>query len=398
MRKRPLRELDRYLVRQLIPPFLIALGTVMTALLLERLLVLLDDLASEGSSLATFLSLLTDLLPHYLGLAIPAAFSVSIFITIRRMSDHDEIDALMASGISLSRISHSYVLIGILLGGSSLLLYGYIQPLARYDFRSGFYSAAHAAWTPRFQARMFATTTDGAMLTAEKTRANGSVLEKVFIRVNATNDTLHLISAQRGLITTLPSRSETRLDLWNGDIITARHGNMQDLHKTHFEHSARFFVNDPTVHSFRSRGKDARELTLFELIRRLEHSHQIISPSADPDSIPRSHLRAELDFRLAQALTMPFIAPLAATLAMGVKRRRPITGMILLAILLVGFYHLLQFGQSLVATGAVKGFYGVWIPELTFCAVCILLFVTRSQGGWLRPKKVKIPNGVPITR
>lgn len=104
----------------------------MTALLLERLLVLLDDLASEGSSLATFLSLLTDLLPHYLGLAIPAAFSVSIFITIRRMSDHNEINALMASGISLSRISHTYVLIGILLGSSSLLLYGYIQPLARY--------------------------------------------------------------------------------------------------------------------------------------------------------------------------------------------------------------------------------------------------------------------------
>ncbi len=84
------------------------------------------------------------------------------------MSDHNEIDALMASGISLSRISHTYVTIGILLGGSSLLLYGYIQPLARYDFRSGFYSAEHAAWTPRFQARMFATTKGGAMLTAEK--------------------------------------------------------------------------------------------------------------------------------------------------------------------------------------------------------------------------------------
>jgi lipopolysaccharide export system permease protein len=50
--------LDRYLINQVIPPFTIALAVVMTALLLERLLVLFNLLAEGNNNLRTFVELL----------------------------------------------------------------------------------------------------------------------------------------------------------------------------------------------------------------------------------------------------------------------------------------------------------------------------------------------------
>lgn len=381
--------LDRYLLAQLLPPFFVSLGAVLAALLLERLLVLFDDLAAEGSSIATLVSLLTDLLPHYLGLALPAALCVSVFLIIRRMSDNNEIDALMASGVSLMRIARPYMWSGVLLGFGSILLYGYIQPVARYDFRSGFYYAAHSGWAPHLQAGMFATTSGDSMLTADRVSRNGTVLHEVFIRQREPNGAVRIITAHRGLVTSVPSLKQTRLDLWDGLIVYDPRDDSHKATQTRFSHSMRSFDQSHDTAAFRSRGIDERELTLVELATRLDASHQSDSEHND-HMITRSSLRAELDFRLARALAIPFIPPLAVALAIGAKRRRPIIGLIALAIILIGFDHTLQFGHGLIATGRMKGFYAIWLPEILFCSLCLGSIFRRSRGSWRRRKAIPL--------
>lgn len=385
--------LDRYLLAQLVPPFIVSLGAVLAALLLERLLVLFDDLAAEGSSLATFVALLTDLLPHYLGLALPAALCVSVFLIIRRMSDNNEIDALMASGISLLRIARPYMWTGVLLGFGSILLYGYIQPVARYDFRSGFYYAAHSGWAPHLQAGMFATTSGDSMLTADRVSRNGTVLHEVFIRQREPDGAVRIITARRGLVTAVPSLKQTRLDLWDGLIVYDPRDESGSATQTRFDHSMKVFDQGQDTAAFRSRGIDERELTLVELATRLEASHQsdIVQNGGDgTGGITRSSLRAELDFRLARALAIPFIPPLAVALAIGAKRRRPVIGLIALAIVLVGFDHTLQFGHGLIATGRMRGFYAIWLPEIIFCAICLASIFRRSRGSWRRRQAIPL--------
>ncbi|RUT26972.1 YjgP/YjgQ family permease [Asaia sp. W19] len=381
--------LDRYLLAQLLPPFIVSLAAVLAALLLERLLVLFDDLAAEGSSLATFVALLTDLLPHYLGLALPAALCVSVFLIIRRMSDNNEIDALMASGVSLLRIARPYMWAGVCLGFGSILLYGYIQPVARYDFRSGFYYAAHSGWAPHLQAGMFATTSGDSMLTADRVTQNGTVLHEVFIRQREANGAVRIITAHRGLVTAVPSLKQTRLDLWDGLIVYDPRDDSNKATQTRFAHSMRTFDQGHDTEAFRSRGIDERELTLVELATQLEASHQK-DTGPDDSRISRSSLRAELDFRLARALAIPFIPPLAVALAIGAKRRRPIIGLIALALILVGFDHMLQFGHGLIATGRMRGFYAIWLPEILFCTICLASIFRRSRGSWLRRKAIPL--------
>ncbi|MDF7674813.1 LptF/LptG family permease [Acetobacteraceae bacterium ESL0709] len=367
-----LPTLDRYLYRQLVPPFVVALATMLIALLLERLLVLFNHLASAGSSLATLVSLLTDLLPHYMGLALPAALCIAVFLTIHKMSEGNEIDALAAAQVPLLRVTLPYIKVGIVLGVLSVFLYGYIQPVARYDYRQGFYFARHTGWAPHLQSKMFATTSNQTMLTADRVDHGGAYLHHVFIRDLKKDGSTQLITARKGILTISEALRSTELDLWDGQIMTIKISDTLDspVTITHFEHVTKVIERSKALKSFRLRGEDERELTMFELIHDLR---------AGNDKISHRALRAEIDFRLTRALAIPFIPLIAAAFAIGQKRRRSPLGQILLAAILVGFDEILLFGHSLSAEGNASVWLTLWLPEVIFCTGCVLALLSRSQ-------------------
>lgn len=374
--------LDRYLLAQMIPPFIIALVAMLVALLLERLLVLFDYLASAGSSLATCIKLLTDLLPHYFGIALPAALCISVFLTIRGMSDNNEIDALEAGRVSLLRISRPFMFVGLLLGAVSVLLYGYIQPVARYDYRAGFYFAAHTGWAPHLQAGMFASTSSTAVMTADNVSHAGTRMKRIFIREVNKNGIAHIITARTGQLTISNTLRSTQLDLWNGEIVDDPFPNRANYKPTvtHFSHVVRVIDHPTQENSFRSRGADERELTLFELAHDLRYG---------VPGIEYRTLRAEMDFRVAHALAIPFIPPLAVALAIGSRRRRSVWGLIAVAAILVGFDQTLMFGHSLAATGRLPIWLAIWVPLALFCIACPATLLRRSRGSWRRRKLVR---------
>ncbi|WP_338332589.1 LptF/LptG family permease [Acetobacter sp. LMG 32666] len=357
--------LDRYLINQVIPPFTVALAVVMTALLLERLLVLFNLLAAGNNNLGTFIELLTTLLPHYLGLAIPAALCVSVFAVMRRMSQNEEIDAANSSGLSLLRITRPYIQLGLGLGVVSFLLYGFIQPHARYDFRAAFYFASHTGWSPRLQPRMFARPSSDLTLVAEEVTQSGSELKNVFI--HDTSDHLERnITARKGHIRIASDGGTVQLDLEDGIIVSDSGDKLPSL--TTFQHSTRYLTHASQTAPFRGRGDDERELTSPELIRNLIRQD---------GSISQPHMWSELHFRLARSLTIPFIPLLATALAMARKRQRNNAGLPIAFILMIGFDHILQFGHSMVATKKLSVLI-IWAPALVFIALCVTLLLYRS--------------------
>jgi hypothetical protein len=76
------RLIDRYLLRLLVWPLVGCLGVTVIALLLERVLRLLDALSQSSARFDYVTQLAINLVPHYLGLALPVAFFVALFIVI----------------------------------------------------------------------------------------------------------------------------------------------------------------------------------------------------------------------------------------------------------------------------------------------------------------------------
>ncbi|MBS0959452.1 transporter [Acetobacter sp. DmW_043] len=377
--------MDRYLITQTLPPFFLALSVVMIALLLERLLALFNLLAAGNNHLFTFLGLLTTLTPHYLGLAIPAALCVSVFTVVRRMSQNEEIDAINSSGMSLIRLTRPLMQLGLLLGCISFLLYGFIQPYARYDFRQSLYIASHTGWAPRLQSGVFASPSPNITIVADHVDLAGSRLKKVFIR-DMSGHKERDITAKNGQIRLTTNDDSVEIDLQDGEILTIPETGAPTL--TTFDHATRLLVEASHISPFRKRGDDERELTSHELIR-----HMVRQDT----QIPFSSLRAELHFRLARSITIPFIPALAAALAIVRKRQRNTSGLIIAFLILVGFDHILQFGHSLVDTKNASPYLMTWLPSFLFIIGCSALLASKSgllltaKALWFRKPEASAP-------
>ena len=74
-------RIDLYILKRVALPLAATVGIAMAALLLERLIRLLDLFANRGGPMNIVLKMLANLVPHYLGLALPATM-LMLFINL----------------------------------------------------------------------------------------------------------------------------------------------------------------------------------------------------------------------------------------------------------------------------------------------------------------------------
>ena len=128
--------INRYILRQAATPLLIAILIALLMLLTERMLRLLDLVLDSSGSLNILLEMLAFLVPHYVALALPVAFFLGILLAFSGMHQRNEINALGSAGIGLHTLLRPVLALAAFLTLLSLLNTAFIQPHARYLYRS----------------------------------------------------------------------------------------------------------------------------------------------------------------------------------------------------------------------------------------------------------------------
>ena len=108
-----LRILDRYVLRELMAPFGLALLLLTFALEIPPILQHGEALIAEGASWDIVVRVLATLVPQALGITIPMALLVGILIALGRLSGDREIVAMEACGVSLGRLLRPLLLFGV---------------------------------------------------------------------------------------------------------------------------------------------------------------------------------------------------------------------------------------------------------------------------------------------
>ena len=160
-------RLDLYLLRALGAPLAFVLAAVLAAQLLERLLRLFDLVAATGAPVTAVFRMAAQLVPHYLGIALPAAFTVAMFIALARLSDDSELDVVLTSGRSLVRVTLPYFWVAVVFSVFSLYLFGHLQPLSRYAYRASVHEALNARWDARVEENRFGSAGRGFIFNAQ---------------------------------------------------------------------------------------------------------------------------------------------------------------------------------------------------------------------------------------
>lgn len=352
-------------------PMMGALSLTLVALLLERILRLLQVLSESSNRFGFVAELAANLVPHYLGLTLPAAFFISLFVVISRLNEGSEIDALLAMGVSLTRIAAPYLALGAVLMLVSLVLFGFVQPYSRYAYRAVLHSAENAGWSGMVQPQTFLSPNRSLTITADAVSPTGETLQHVFVRQTLAGEREEVTTARLGRLLRNPDGRSVTLEMHDGQQLSE-----DAKHRPRLLSFERFTVELPLTGAarlLRARGGDERELTLFELAEE----------AARPEAvIPQQTLVAELLARLARAFTLPLLPLLALPLGLAAKRGGRASGILIAGLLLIAFQHLLQLGQGLAATGRASAALGIGVPFVGFATVCMLIFLSsRKRPG-----------------
>jgi lipopolysaccharide export system permease protein len=362
-------RLDAYTLRALFGPMLLALAVLLVAQLLERLLRLFDLAAATGASPLLVAKMIASLVPFYLGMALPAAFFVAIFMSVARFGDDNELDVMLATGRSIARMAVPYFLVALALVGFNYYLFGYLQPLTRYGYNAGVHAARQTGWNARLEDNSFVTVKHGYTLGADSVGPNGRQLTGVFVE-RRDEQGEEIITARNGLLTPSADGKRLLLGLTNGLIVTDRPDGSIRTVRFGDAHLNEDFTAVPPP--YRPRGSSVRELTLPELRR---------APAADQQQeITASQRAGEFHGRVARTV-LPLLLPLLALpLGMAAKRGRRAPGIVFAAVALLGLNQALQFGESLGETARAPAWFAVWLPVVLFGVLGIWLF--RSSLQW----------------
>jgi lipopolysaccharide export system permease protein len=361
--------LERYLLRETIKPLTLALIVTLTALVLERVLRLFDMIARGGGSFEAVARMAFNLLPHYLGLALPAAFFIALFIVISSMDDGSELESMFSAGYSPWRLVRPFVAMGCVFALFSVLLFGYLQPYSRYAYQRIADAVRNGPWDARLEAGVVVDAGEGIVITADEVDATGRNLQGVLLRRPRQGGGEQVISAERGALRLAPDGRRLVLTVWNGEVQSFDPDGVADVGR--FQEFTVDRAFSTAIPPFRMRGESERELTQTEIYRRLRGA----DVGGDvATSLPDRILSAEMHSRMARALAVPFLPLLAMTMGVAAKRQRRTLGVIVGAAILVVFQNLLQLGESFGDLGLTSPAVAVWTPWALFTGFCVWAF------------------------
>src|SRR3954471_10650706 len=130
-----LKILDRYLVREIVPPFLLALVGLTFVLMMPPIMQNLAQLIAKGVPWSGILRVLVTLFPQALSVTIPMALLYGILFGLGRWSADREFVALQACGVSVFRILRPIAVLALLATGATAYETIIALPDANQTFR-----------------------------------------------------------------------------------------------------------------------------------------------------------------------------------------------------------------------------------------------------------------------
>lgn len=358
-----LKIVDRHVLRQVSLPLIAAMLIGLLMLLADRLVRLLDTTLGKKNSFAVVFELLAYLVPHYLSTAIPAALFLGLLMGFNKMSANSETDAFMSSGVGLSRLARPVILLGVLLAGLTLLIMGWLQPHARFAYRSVVFDVQNVDVFYLAEEGVFMQAGDRTFIIDELDRSSNA-FSRAFIFQDKAEKGSETVTASHGTLYDTPEGERPILRLEEGHrLLLPRPPDPQADASVNAEVTEFAQADTPlgrvSKDLFRPRGIDEREMTLPELFANLGNPVQGAS-AAD--------IAAEFNERLVTAVSILILPFLAIPFTVGSRRSPRSFRMGFALVLIVVYNEIIQQGANAAQREVVSPLLVMWLP-------CVLLAV-----------------------
>jgi len=206
-----LRTIDRYVIREVIPPFLLSLVIFTFLLEIPPVLHDLEMLVAKGVSWQVAGRIMLTLIPQALGLTIPMALLTGLLIGLGRLSADRETVALLACGVSPYRLLRPVVLLAACAAAATMYVMIKAIPDANQTFREITFEVIAKRVENDVRPRVFFEDFPGWVLYARDEPSDGIGWKDVLVANTSKPEATELSLAARGRL--VLNREERRVDL-----------------------------------------------------------------------------------------------------------------------------------------------------------------------------------------
>jgi lipopolysaccharide export system permease protein len=369
----PFKQIDRYLAKLILVPLIGTLCLAAMLLIMDRMLRLFDFVVSEGGPVTVVWRMLANLIPEYLGLAVPVGLTLGVLLAFRKLALSSELDTLRAVGLGYGRLLRVPYMYGVVLLAANFWIVGFLQPTAQYAYQQLRFELSSGALGASIRVGEFTHLGRGMTLRVERSENHGTDLYGVFLRIASRNGRTIAAAADRGTFLATDDPEVILFRLTNGRLVNNQPDYRVPRVLSFQQHDLP--VNMPQVENFRGRGDGTKELTIFELYRL----------GSDP-SLPearRNAIRANFHFRMVEVAMMLLVPLLAVALAVPPKRSTSGLGIFVAIIFVVVYHKVNQYAEQMGALGRFDPTIALWAPFLLFGGSIVWMYYTLAHkpGG-----------------
>lgn len=356
--------LDKYAMREFTRTILIALFAFITIFITLDVVEYVDDFIDNNVAVPTVIKFYAFQIPHIFILSVPVAILISALLTVGQMARHNELTAMKASGIRLSRAVLPLITVGVLASLISLCIGEMIMPrtdtevmrIKTMDIKKS------SGSSPRIQRNISYRGKNGLFYFAPEYDTRRQVMKEVVIEKWSDN-LVFRVNAKRA---TWQDSAWVLSEAWIRWFDDA--GDVE--RETYIAEDTFGDIRD-YPRDISKEQKDPEEMSYWELkslIARIEES------GADA-----TRYRVGLNMKIAFPFTNVIVILLGAPLSARLRRGGIAVGVGLGLGLCFLYYGFIRVGQAMGDHGALPPLTAAWIGNVFFAITGIILLLRAEK-------------------
>ena len=372
------RIVDRYVLKELAPPFAVGVAVFTFFLLIDRVYSLTDLVITKGVPFHLVLFLLVFILPAFLTQALPIALLVAVLLVCGRLAADLEITAFKASGVSPLRLFRpvAAAAVAVSLAAASLTLV--VTPWAQGMFQQQLFRILQTRAATGIVERTFTASFGQFTIYVQDVSPSQVALKGLLVSDERDPGLLRVIVAREGRLLTDEENKRVTLRFLDGEITETDPATRRRFRHTVFTLYDMNLPLESPLSSPSKAEKPERDLPSTELLgqaRALAAQGQKVMPY-----YVEFHKRISLPFAAIVFVMVGF--------PLGVRSHRAGRGVAIATSLgiVLSYYFLLTSVENMAHSGRVPAGLGMWAPNILFGAVGMVMLRLSLKG-------VRLPGG-----
>jgi LPS export ABC transporter permease LptF/LPS export ABC transporter permease LptG len=376
-----MRIIDRYVVREILPPFVIALLVFTFVLIIPFIIDLAETMIAKGVPGGTILQLIITLLPQALALTIPMALLIGLLVGLGRLSADREVVVMMACGISPYRLLHPVLVFAVVCWGLTSWVMLKAMPDGNQKFREISQEIVMDRAEGEVRSRVFYEDFPNLVLYVHEVPLDGKGWLDVMAAdtKNASQPILYL--AKRGRMAIDRQARTIHMVLEDGTRHTTKLDDPAAYEVLKFERT--IIALDPeSVFPRTGPQRGEREMAVEDLAA-LAGELEATGKSAHNPIM-------EIHKKFSVPIACFVFALLGVALGTSNRKDGKLAAFVLGIGVIFAYYVLMFTAQSLTKGFWIPAWLAMWIPDLVLGAAGVFLLVRRAQSAD-QPVRIPLP-------